>query len=161
MPVRIRRAFPERPLTGRDYPGGTLYASLDWDGPPRPGAIRFTDRPNDLLPPGQRDFRVCLLLAEEGGRVVGLALLSSEPEVLYLVRVQATGEALWALLRHAVAEAGERPLLGHARDTAANRVVLRSAGLRVRAAAAGSPECLFYTGLSSQVGAVLSEGGGG
>jgi hypothetical protein len=78
---------------------------------------------------------------------------------LYVVRVQAAGKALWALLRHAVAEAGERPLLGHARDTAANRVVLRSVGLRVRAADAGSADCLFYTCPPSQVGAVLAEMG--
>jgi hypothetical protein len=93
--------------------------------------------------------------------VVGLALVSSEPEVLYLVRVQAMGEALWALLHHAVAEAGERPLLGHALDTEADRAVLRSVGLHVRAGAAGSPECLFYTYLPPQVEAVLSEGRGG
>ena len=44
MSVRIRRLFPERPLTRKDYPGGVLRATLCWGHPPPAGCVRFTDR---------------------------------------------------------------------------------------------------------------------
>ncbi len=77
MTIRIRRFFPEHPLSGQDYPGGTLKITFRWDRLPEPGWVRFTDRPLDLIPPEQRDLSASLHVAERDGEPVGRMYVQS------------------------------------------------------------------------------------
>ncbi len=75
---------------------------------------------------------------------------SSLTRLLHISHVQGEGGVLAALIRHAVAEAGERPLIGYAPDTCECRRLLRSFRLHV-IEGAGSGRCLFYTYLPPEM----------
>ena len=158
MAIRVRRMFPERPLTRRDFRDNTLHVSFDWDGPVRPGVIRFTDRPNELIPRDLQDFLASIHVADDGENLVGCMFVLSDARMLHIASSRAEGEALYALVRHAIAEAGERPLVGYSTADEDNLSVLHSLGLTVlspQSPAGQGKACLFYTFLPSEVEAAL------
>ena len=158
MPIRVRRLFPERPLTKKDFRVGTLHVSLDWEAGTKPGQVRFTDRPNELIALARQDFSASLRIAEEEENMVGSLFVFSDEKVLHVGSVDACGAALYALLVYVIAEAGERALVGYLHATEENRLILQSLNLNVHEAESDGksvPSCFFCTFLPSPVGSTV------
>jgi hypothetical protein len=137
MPIRVLRTFPKRPLTPEDFPGGRLNVNLTPES--MPGWVPFSDEP------GAPDCSASIHLAYDGEEIVGCMFVQSDHRLLFVCVRPGGGsqEALEALARHAVMEAGERPLVGYAPDDVATRATLRSVGLKVMDGERGL--CLFFT----------------